>query len=54
MPDLPICIYPHDVNIVLVFLGRGTGIIVNYLADVLPVIWGHFTRLEIENGSPMI
>lgn len=51
MPDLPIRIYPHVVNIVFVFLGWGTGIIVNYLADVLPIIWGHFNRMKIENGS---
>jgi Flp pilus assembly protein protease CpaA len=53
MPDLPIRIYPHVVNIVFVFLGWGTGKIVNYLADVLPIIWGHFNRMKIENGSPL-
>jgi leader peptidase (prepilin peptidase)/N-methyltransferase len=53
MPDLAIRIYPHVVNIVFVFLGWGTGIIVNYLADLLPIIWGHFNRMKIENGSPI-
>ena len=53
MPDLPICIYPHGVNIVLVFFGWGTGIIVNYLADELPIFWGHYTRMEIEKGSQL-
>lgn len=47
MPDLPIRIYPHVVNIVFVFLGWGTGKIVNYLADVLPIIWGPFNRMKI-------
>ena len=53
MPDIPICIYPLVVNIVFVFIGWGTGIIVNYLADLLPIIWGHFNRIKIENGSPL-
>ena len=53
MPDLPIRIYSHVVNIVFVFLGWGTGIIVNYLADVLPIFWGYYTRMEKENGSPI-
>ena len=53
MPDLLIRIYPHVVNIVFVCIGWGTGIIVNYLADVLPINGGHFNRKKIENGSPL-
>lgn len=52
MPDLLIRIYPHVVRIVFIFIGWGTGIIVNYLADVLPINWGHFNRKIIENGDP--
>jgi hypothetical protein len=52
MPDLLIRIYPHVVNKIFVFIGLVTGITVNYVADVLPVIWGHFNRMKIENGFP--
>ena len=51
MPDLLIRIYPHVVNIVFVCIGWGTGIIVNYLADVHPIIGGHFNSKKIENRS---
>jgi len=53
MPDLLIRIYPHVVNIVFVCIGWGTGIIINYLADVLPINWGHFNRKKKENWSPL-
>ena len=52
MPDQLIRIYPHVVNIVFVCIGWGAGIIVNYLADVLPINRGHFNRKKMENGSP--
>ena len=54
MPDLLIRICTHVIDKVLAFLGWGTGVTDNYLDDVFPIIWGHFYRMKIENGSPVV